>query len=274
MLRSELQGEGISYYYTRDHLGSVREMMNSSGTIVARYSYDPYGRETLVSGTNLATFQYADYYAHQPSGLYLTRAGSGGSTGRAYDPNTGRWLSRDPIRNAETYGGGLYDYVNNQPIALLDPLGLQGESTTMTVTITPDGFVAPDVIIKAKSSCCKDIKFIQYTNTRYMYFFAFGTTRLDQNGDHDPGPFYSNYPTGDGGQAMVDKPGPQGLARASSLLLGGLVQEFTTCAICRDPGPHFNEILACVHWRVINNGIATINATAGNAPPPGKTSAP
>ena len=52
-----------AYYYTRDHLGSVREMLNSSGAIVARYSYDPYGRATLVSGTNLATKQYAgDYY--------------------------------------------------------------------------------------------------------------------------------------------------------------------------------------------------------------------
>ena len=46
----------MGYYYTRDHLGSVREMVNSSGTIVARYSYDPYGNTTLVSGTNIATF--------------------------------------------------------------------------------------------------------------------------------------------------------------------------------------------------------------------------
>ena len=27
---------GRAYYYSRDHLGSVREMVNSSGTIVAR----------------------------------------------------------------------------------------------------------------------------------------------------------------------------------------------------------------------------------------------
>jgi uncharacterized protein RhaS with RHS repeats len=30
----------MANYYTRDHLGSVRELLNSSGTIVARYGYD------------------------------------------------------------------------------------------------------------------------------------------------------------------------------------------------------------------------------------------
>jgi uncharacterized protein RhaS with RHS repeats len=88
----------MAYYYTRDHLGSVREMLNSSGSIVARYGYDAYGNTTLISGSNLATEQYAAMYMHQPSGLYLTRAGDGISTGRPYDPSTGRWLSRDPIQ--------------------------------------------------------------------------------------------------------------------------------------------------------------------------------
>ena len=105
----------MSYYYTRDHLFSVREMCNSSGTIVARYSYDPYGLATLVGGTNLATFQYTGDYTHQPSGLNLTKY-------RAYDPNTGRWLSRDPI--GENGGINLYDYVKNRPLDLLDILGL------------------------------------------------------------------------------------------------------------------------------------------------------
>jgi RHS repeat-associated protein len=85
----------MAYYYTSDHLDSVREMCSSSGAIVARYSYDPYGRVTLVSGSNLASFQYAGMYMHQASGLYLTDY-------RAYDPTTGRWLSRDPDGEIET----------------------------------------------------------------------------------------------------------------------------------------------------------------------------
>jgi len=257
------QQSGTNYYYFRDHLGSVREMMDGSGNIVTRYSYDPYGRQTKVSGSLDSTFQYTGDYYHVATGLYLTKY-------RAYDSNTGRWLSRDPIRNAETYGGGLYSYCNNQSIVLLDPLGLQAESTTMKITITPDGFSAPDVTITAKSSCCHNIEFIQYTSTRFLYFFAFGTTSLDQNGDHGPGPFYTHYSLEDGSVGMTDKPGPDMGARIAALGLGGLVQEFMTCAICRDPGLHYNEILACVHWRVVNNGIATINASGEKASPPGK----
>ena len=109
------QQSGTNYYYTRDHLGSVREMLNSSGTIVARYGYDMYGRVTLVSGSNLATKQYAGYYIHQASGLALTRF-------RAYDANTGRWLSRDPA--GEDVGPNLYDYAYDDPTDETDPFGL------------------------------------------------------------------------------------------------------------------------------------------------------
>lgn len=111
------QGERQSttnYYYTRDQVGSVRELMSSTGTIVSRMAYDPYGRTTTVSGTTLPTIQYAGYYPHQTSGLELTQY-------RAYDANTGRWLSRDPI--AEKGGLDLYDYVYNNPISNFDPEG-------------------------------------------------------------------------------------------------------------------------------------------------------
>ena len=122
---------GQAYYYTRDHLGSVREMCNSSGAIVARYSYDPYGRTTLVSGSNLATFQYAHTYAHQVSGLMLTKY-------RAYDASTGRWLSRDPIQ--EKGGLNLYGYAGDNPVDFEDPSGLY---------IAPPPPVPPPVLVPA-----------------------------------------------------------------------------------------------------------------------------
>jgi len=41
---------------------------------------------------------------------------------RAYDSDLGRWLNRDPIE--EEGGLNLYDYVANNPINYVDPLGL------------------------------------------------------------------------------------------------------------------------------------------------------
>ncbi len=57
------QGEQITgspYHYTRDHLGSVREMRDSSGTIQARYSYDLWGSQTKVQGSMDWTFSMLD----------------------------------------------------------------------------------------------------------------------------------------------------------------------------------------------------------------------
>jgi RHS repeat-associated protein len=82
-----------AYLYTRDHLGSVREMFTGGGTVVARYDYDPNGRSTTILGTIPTDFNFTGLYRHSKSNLDL-------AVYRAYDPDLGRWLSRDPICGA------------------------------------------------------------------------------------------------------------------------------------------------------------------------------
>jgi len=103
-----------AYYYTRDHLGSIREMLKSNGTVVARYDYDPYGRRTKVSGNVDADFGFTGHYYDQPSELNLALY-------RAYDADLGRWLSHDPI--GERGGINLYGYAENSPVIYVDPNG-------------------------------------------------------------------------------------------------------------------------------------------------------
>jgi len=117
------QISGTNYYFTRDHLGSIREMVDASGTIQARYNYDPYGRRTKVSGSLDADFGFTGDFYHASSGLCLTFL-------RAYDPDLGRWLSRDLL--AERAGLNLYDYVFNNPINWLDPYGACGGGGQVT----------------------------------------------------------------------------------------------------------------------------------------------
>ncbi len=111
-------GDGGNYYYTRDHLGSIREVTDSGGGLVAKYDYDAWGKSVVVSGKMTVDFGYTGHYFHQPSGLNL-------SLNRAYSPTLGRWISRDPLKNAETsQGANLYAYVANDPLNSADPLGL------------------------------------------------------------------------------------------------------------------------------------------------------
>jgi hypothetical protein len=51
-----------AYYYTRDHLGSIRELTDASGNVRARYSYDPFRPPTKVSGDVDADFGFAGMF--------------------------------------------------------------------------------------------------------------------------------------------------------------------------------------------------------------------
>lgn len=165
----------MAYYYTRDHLGSVREMTDSSGNIQARYDYDPYGRATAIINTIPSDFQYAGYYEHAPSGLNLTQY-------RAYDPITARWLSRDPLPDAErSQGPNLYGYVGNDPVAFRDPLGLCCETEAAAVAL------AEARLLKAKEGLEQADNGLQDTMDNYsnmrsgMGGFFNITVKLGQN---------------------------------------------------------------------------------------------
>jgi RHS repeat-associated protein len=105
---------GTSEYYVQDHVGSVTELVSNTGAIASEYSYDPYGNQTIVSGS-ASDIGYAGYFYHTVSGLEFALY-------RAYDPTHARWLNRDPI--GEAGGLNLYAYVGGNPITDADPSGL------------------------------------------------------------------------------------------------------------------------------------------------------
>jgi RHS repeat-associated protein len=116
-LSAMVGSDGSIYCYHFDALGSVIALTDMDQTIVNAYAYDPFGR--LREQESLAQpFKYVGRYGvmHEPNGLYYMRA-------RYYDPSVGRFISEDPIG----FAGGdvnLYGYVHNDPVNLVDPLGL------------------------------------------------------------------------------------------------------------------------------------------------------
>ncbi|HJW33212.1 MAG TPA: RHS repeat-associated core domain-containing protein [Holophagaceae bacterium] len=110
-----VDSDGVNLYYLRDHLGSIRELTDSSQVIRARYDYDAYGRISKIQGDKTSPLGFGGYLFNIQSGLYLTLY-------RAYDPSLGRWISRDPM--GETGGMDLYSYVQGEVVNKVDSFGL------------------------------------------------------------------------------------------------------------------------------------------------------
>ncbi|MFA5509046.1 MAG: RHS repeat-associated core domain-containing protein, partial [Vulcanimicrobiota bacterium] len=117
-------GSATKLYYTTDHLGSVRELLDESGNVVAEYRYSIYGERTKISGDLDSDWGFAGLFHHEPSGLDL-------ATYRLYDAKQRRFISRDPLGEAVDYN--LYRYAGNNPVNMVDPEGL--------LETNPDGSV-------------------------------------------------------------------------------------------------------------------------------------
>ena len=76
-----------------DGLGHTRLLLDSSGNITDRYSYDGWGNPIEQTGTTFNPFRWNAAYGYEwtpATGLY--HVGS-----REYDPRTARCLQRDPL---------------------------------------------------------------------------------------------------------------------------------------------------------------------------------
>jgi RHS repeat-associated protein len=103
-----------NYFYTFDHLGSVREVTDVVGAVGSRYEYDAYGTRTKTLGDYDVQRGFTLNFTPTLGQLAL-------SPGRAYDSNTARWISEDP----SGLRGGInrYTYARNAPTNYWDPTG-------------------------------------------------------------------------------------------------------------------------------------------------------
>jgi RHS repeat-associated protein len=104
---------GVLTYFHADALGSVAKMTDQTGAVVSSIRYDTWGN--IEAGLpDLYAFTGREWDAE--TGLYFMRA-------RYYDPQTGRFVSQDPIGFAG--GLNLYAYGRNAPTNFGDPFGLR-----------------------------------------------------------------------------------------------------------------------------------------------------
>ena len=109
---------GTTAWYLTDKLGSVRDIVSTTGTELDHIVYDSFGN--IVTETDAANgdrFKFAGMQYDATTGQYYDHA-------RWYGSEVGRFLTQDP----EGFSAGdtdLYRYVRNAPIDLVDPSGEQ-----------------------------------------------------------------------------------------------------------------------------------------------------
>jgi len=108
---------GVTYRILSDHLGSPRLVVDAtSGAIVQRMDYDEFGNVITDTNPGFQPFGFAGGIYDRDTGLVRHEA-------RDYDPETGRWTAKDPIR-FKGRSANLYGYVFNNPVNRTDPSGL------------------------------------------------------------------------------------------------------------------------------------------------------
>ena len=94
---------GTEYYYIYNLQGDVVALANSTGTIIARYTYGPWGTVDAVTDNagndissnashiaNINPIRYRGYYYDTETGFYYVSS-------RYYDPEIGRFINTNTV---------------------------------------------------------------------------------------------------------------------------------------------------------------------------------
>ncbi|BBO24343.1 conserved hypothetical protein [Candidatus Nitrosymbiomonas proteolyticus] len=107
-------------------MGTTERLTDTSQNTTDTRQYDAFGLLTSSSGSTPTPFGFAGAWGYQEdsdSGLKLLGH-------RYYDPSTGRFLTRDPIKD----GRNWYSYCEGNPVAGVDDCGQQVRRITLQET--------------------------------------------------------------------------------------------------------------------------------------------
>jgi RHS repeat-associated protein len=137
-----VEADGSILVYHTDGPRSVRAITDQQGRVVHAYRTDEFGIPTPRQGSQDQPFQYTGEQRDEPTGFSYLRA-------RYYDPQIGRFLTRDPLAGSVSRPQSLkrYSYVLNNPTSLVDPSGLKGQVLQPGCIWSPFGILCPGVTL-------------------------------------------------------------------------------------------------------------------------------
>ncbi len=118
-------GTNLTYYITKDHLGSSAVITDQTGALVVKEMFGAWGynENTAAQQATVASISRHEYTGQEQidnSGILLTNM-----NGRIYSPVGSLFLSPDPYvqDSGNTQNFNRYSYVYNNPLTNIDPSG-------------------------------------------------------------------------------------------------------------------------------------------------------
>jgi len=110
-----------------NRVGSVWQVIDSAGNVVKYCTFEPFGRTIESGGTFDDPFGFTGQYFDAEIGEYYLRA-------RQYNPTIARFTARDPVfgKLEQPLSLHKYLYCENDPVNLIDPVGLMAYYLTAT----------------------------------------------------------------------------------------------------------------------------------------------
>ncbi len=105
-------------------LKTTDSQTDGSAGLASTLTYDAFGSLTGSTGSWQGNYGYAGGFGYHADPTGLKQVGH-----RYYDPDLGRFLSRDPIKD----GPNWYAYCLNDPVNRIDPTGLKWHDPTIVV---------------------------------------------------------------------------------------------------------------------------------------------
>jgi RHS repeat-associated protein len=112
-------------YYLKDHLGSIRVVLNSTNTVISAQDYDAWGYVMENRSYNSIVMKYDFTGKERDSETSYDYFGA-----RYYDSRIANWTSIDPLFEKH-FDFTPYNYVLRNPIILIDPDGRQGHFSNL-----------------------------------------------------------------------------------------------------------------------------------------------
>ena len=132
---------GSAYFFVKNLQGDITAIMSYTGTVVAKYTYDAWGKllsvrdgnnQAVTSPTHIANlnpFRYRGYIYDTETGLYYLNS-------RYYDAEVGRFISPDQCISTGqgVLSFNMYAYCGNNPVNMADPTGKIGIWTFLAIS--------------------------------------------------------------------------------------------------------------------------------------------